>query len=75
MIVPDRTWAECLLDAYGTCASTRPAAPGEPACRCLRGPWLGEACPHWRPLGVTAPEDLIARALKNREALGYGEKS
>lgn len=45
--------AEYLGETYGLCEVTRIGR----TCRCLRpGPWLGLACPNWRPAARDCPE-------------------
>lgn len=46
--------AAYLLDNYGVCTAE--------TCRCLKPskPWLGRACPHWRPAGARNWEELRA---------------
>lgn len=53
--------AEYLLDNYGTCELEAGCywCPG-----CLKNGWLGRACPHWKPLGVTTWEELRERTQR-----------
>jgi len=57
--------ASYFLGEYGTCALG-------PECQCLavpgrpgaHRPWLGRACPLWKPLGAQSHDDLLKHARR-----------
>lgn len=58
MSTPSPTY---FANNYGACTA--------PACYCrMRGPWRGQSCPSWQPLGVTSFAELFARVKAARGA-------
>jgi hypothetical protein len=56
--------ADYLLDNYGECSRGEDCYWGKDGKghSCLRQGWLGRACKHWHPLGVTSLDELRERA-------------